>query len=289
ACTKPTVYASNQNLARGLAVDAQRVYWDTSSPDTTVDAGGVFSCPIAGCSDAGPTVLASGIWPYGLAIDDRNLYWVDEWDDSVHLVPKDGSGNDAALIGSFDTNNPLYNPGHIAIDDTQIFINEASNQTQQGIYTVPFSGGAEPTLFYAGQDPNDWPLVVDGLYAYYGETANGAGFVLRVNKTSPETTQIMTGLLFPGGLALDSPTSAKIVYWTDTGSVVTDDGGLANDGKVGRVGSDGTGPVNLVAGLRAPGAVAINGTYVFWNDWGDFNNTTTFFAAGTGYIARTPR
>ena len=280
-CTQPIVYASNVNAARGIAVDAQRVYWDTSTTDTSVDGGGVFSCPIAGCDDGGPTQLASGIRPYGLAIDDTNLYWVDVWDESVHIVPKDGSGNDVAIVAPYDANNPLYISGRIAIDPTSIYINESSSKVQQGIYTVPFSGGAEPMLFYAGHDANDWPIAVDGTYVYYGEAANSAGYILRIDKTSLDMTQIVTGLQHPSGIAIDNLTSASTVYWTDLGS--------GGDGRVGRVSSDGTGQVDLVTGLAAPGAIAINGAYAFWNDWGTYDATSGGYVQGTGSIWRTPR
>jgi hypothetical protein len=277
ACTNPVVYASNVNAPRGIAVDAQRVYWGTESLDTSYSAG-VFSCPIAGCGGA-PTQLATGIQPYGIAVDATYLYWVDGWDYSVHRVLKDGSGSDAFLVQAYDSANPLYDPAQIAIDQSYVYINERTNG---GLYRLPLAGGVEPTLFYAGHDAFDWPVVVDSTYVYYGETYNSSGYVLRINKASSATmTKLVTGLKQPYGLAIDGQ-SSPLVYWTDWGSG-------RNDGLVGRVSSAGTGQVNLAAGLPGPNGVAVNGVYAFWTDLGSYDSTNSVYVAGTGYIARVPK
>ena len=67
------VIASGQLWPQGIATDGINVYW------ANLRAGTVSSCPVDGCPDGGPTVLASdggaGAAPFQVALDDAGVYW----------------------------------------------------------------------------------------------------------------------------------------------------------------------------------------------------------------------
>jgi hypothetical protein len=55
---------------------------------STLD-GEVRTCPRAACPATGPVVLASGQdTPFGLALDDRAVYWVNRGGGQVMMVAK---------------------------------------------------------------------------------------------------------------------------------------------------------------------------------------------------------
>ena len=273
-CTKPLVYASGLVGPRGIAIDADHIYWDTQSADTSVATGGVFSCPLTGCSGA-PVQLAVGTQPYGLAVDATYVYWVDENDLSVHRVPKNGTGTDHFLVAANDANNPMLDMGQVALDASYFYIND---QFGGGLYRVPIAGGAEPTLVYNSEYAFDWPVAVDATYIYYGESNdNNVGHILRINKATPTShTAIATGLINPYGVAIDSQTS-PLVYWADNGTGST-------NGSIGRVSSLGTGQTDLTTGLSDPSGIAVNATYAFWADLGNYDGSE--YVSGGGFIAR---
>jgi len=67
------IYASDQAKPEGIATDGVYVYW------ANISAPSVLACPVAGCPDGGPIVLAAdaatGGAPFQVALDDAGVYW----------------------------------------------------------------------------------------------------------------------------------------------------------------------------------------------------------------------
>lgn len=105
---------------------------------------------------------------------------------------------------------------------------------------------------------------------------------MRVAKAATGGKAIATGLLDGVDLALDPLTTE--IYWADFGS------GLADDGTLGKVGTDGTGQTLIAASLPAPESVRISGSYLVWLSNGA---TTPDANAGTvdstGTLTRQPK
>jgi len=66
-------YAIDQARPEGIASDGVYVYW------VNMSAPSVLACPVAGCPDGGPIVLAAdaatGGAPFQVALDDAGVYW----------------------------------------------------------------------------------------------------------------------------------------------------------------------------------------------------------------------
>jgi len=61
--------APNEGVPKGIAADETNVYW------TDFARGRVLSCPVSGCPDAGPVVLAKGAAPAAIALDSTAVYF----------------------------------------------------------------------------------------------------------------------------------------------------------------------------------------------------------------------
>jgi hypothetical protein len=72
-CSPATVIgmAGTPQSIGGVAVDDANVYWGGY-----IDSGaGIYSCPLAGCGEAGAVVLQPGTLVFGLAADGQAFYW----------------------------------------------------------------------------------------------------------------------------------------------------------------------------------------------------------------------
>ena len=76
-CATPTIITNQQADPLMLAVDATSVYF-TNFAKGAIGAGSVVRCTLPDCA-GGPVVLAkNGNAPWGLTLDDANVYWVEE-------------------------------------------------------------------------------------------------------------------------------------------------------------------------------------------------------------------
>jgi hypothetical protein len=125
-----------------------------------------------------------------------------------------------------------------------------------------------------------WPLAIDMSNVYYGES----GHLSRAPKDADASrfdSPFALNIPAPDGLALDP--GANVIYWSDWGS------GNADDGTVGKVGTDGTNPTVLAGSQVTPQAVTVAGGYVFWLSSGTLDTTTNWSFPKTGALMRMPK
>lgn len=263
---KPTIYAQAQINPRGIAVDAQNVYWGSATYGQV--NGAIWSCPLAGCTT--PTRLAVAGIPYGVSLDATYVYWVDSDEDTVNRVAKPTGSSEQVLYdsGAFSGNCGIAEPQQCLVDGAFVYFNDVSGD----IYRIPILGGA-PTALFSGILSGGWPLAVDATSLYFGES----GSILRRQKLSGATNTVAS-VNDPDGIALDPSTNT--IYWSDWGS------GNAEDGTVGKVGIDGTGRTVLASSLATPEAVTVSGGYVFWLSNGTLDVKTGSALPITGALTR---
>jgi hypothetical protein len=73
----PSVFADNQNNPKGMAADSQNVYWSNAgSYNGNIQNGSIMWCPVSGCGNQGPRVLASALsYPMGIAVANNAVVW----------------------------------------------------------------------------------------------------------------------------------------------------------------------------------------------------------------------
>jgi hypothetical protein len=114
---------------------------------------------------------------------------------------------------------------------------------------------------------------MDPANVYYGFDPQ----IFRASKSSTDGgPAIATGFAHLLGLAIDG--DAGEIYWADYGT------GMANDGTVGKVGSDG-GAFILGSQLATPAAVTVSGNHAFWLSTGA-NVNLNYTDPNTGTLTR---
>jgi hypothetical protein len=265
------VYAQAQINPRGIAVDAQNVYWGSATYGAV--NGAIWSCAVTGCSS--PTKLAGAGIPYGVWVDATYIYWVDNDDGSVHRILKPNNGDKVLYDGGdYATGCPIDEPQQCVSDGTFVYLNDYSGD----VYRVPVAGG-DPFLMASGSQVGGWPLAIDSTYVYFGDS----GFLYRMLKTSAfgKGTVIATGISDPDSIVIDPATN--MVYWADWGS------GNADDGTVGKVGTNGMNQTVLASSLQTPEAVTVSGSYLFWLSNGTLDKVNGGALAQSGALMRTAK
>jgi hypothetical protein len=144
-------------------------------------------------------------------------------------------------------------PIGVAVSSQYIYWTDSS-----GIGRANLDGSHVNNKFIAApknSDPNG--LAVNGKYIYWAES--GTNKILRADLHGAHVdTSYLTGadgVASPSGVAVD----ATYIYWTDPGT-----------GTIGRATIDGkTVWQHFITGGIGPVAVAVNGSYIYWGNYGD--------------------
>ena len=272
-------------ITADLAVDATYAYWANtvagSSPATYV----IQAVPVAG---GAAVTLATVTRPVNaLAIDADHVYWEEAFEEpvaagcdcgsTIKSVPKAGGASPALMVDN--QLNGLKAPpppgftagswmptGGIAVTGAELIFGVNTGPSYQ-IASVGLGGGTVTPL---GTVPVSAGIgtgtilgpVVGGTDAYWLDSANQA--LDTIPLAGGSVTTLATGLGLPsgsGGLAVDGAS----VYWTEP---------LAPQGCCLRIGAGSIRQVpltggtvhTLVAGLDAPGALAVGSGSLVWAD-----------------------
>jgi hypothetical protein len=199
-----TTYPSG---AAGLAVDTSNVYFTCNTSDLATSF--VLSCALTGCGST-PTVIASEqILPFTIAIDDTNVYWLEEGtgtEGQLQSCPKGGSCTTPTLIAT-----GLSYPSGLTVQGTNVYFSSGPS-----VQSCPVTGcGGSPTTL-ATDLTAPYGVAVDDTYIYFTNYTS-AGTVQRCPLTGcsgpPET--LLSNLSSPGAIAVD----ARAVYVANYGAV----------------------------------------------------------------------
>jgi hypothetical protein len=152
----PRIVATTQASTMGIAVDATTVYWATTG------GASILSAPKAG---GATTTLASGGYPYEVALDDANVYWTDN-DGPIWKVAKTG-GSPIKLADQTTVNS--FQPMGIAVDGANVYFDTSDGK----IWQVSKACGGAPLLLASDAGNEPWGLAVDEAAVYYASQQNG--------------------------------------------------------------------------------------------------------------------
>ena len=239
--------------------------WNIAVNATSVYAGSpadVFSCPTTGCTPddgGGPNALWMGN-ATGVAIDATNAYWLSY-----------GAVLSCALGGCNGTPSLLTSPAPSGVAAGQIAVDQANVYWNLGVASA--FGPPDPTLApgYAVEQPNGPSGNAEILRCAKGGCNGQPGFIVK-------------GLVAPMALATDGIN----VYFTDLGidrSTNTTNTGRVAKCPVAGCSDNGT---TIADKLENPRGIAVDGTSIYWADFGSGALDADSVCAGTNPCSSSP-
>lgn len=277
----PSILASGEESPTGLALSPTRVYW------TDYGTGLIRSVD----KNGGPPVTvdsAPGTYPWGITVDDTNVYWTvpnfysGGMNPAIMSIPIAGGtastlaasagGPELVVVSSthayWENDNAVFlqsvpldggsvatlantqggGGGGLAIDATNVYWS-----TSAGIFAESLAGGPPTTLTPGAAAA----LAVDATNIYYvTATSNGSGVVAFVPIAGGTPTTLASGRT---GSLVAVAVDAQNVYW------IEGEGTIAQ-GAVAAVPKSG-GMVSVLApGLSDPSAIAVDDSGIYFNN-----------------------
>ncbi|MGH7326911.1 MAG: hypothetical protein ACREJX_01045 [Polyangiaceae bacterium] len=294
----PVTIADHQDSPFGIAVDAQHVYWANNDVDASF-----ASCPLAGCGDAGTTVLLDQQYlPADVFVAGGHLFMTTygTYVDGTKGTALACDPNDCAstLIKLSITETPSGPVAIVADTSTAYWTDNAGGLVR----SCPSTGCATPTTIATDVARGPWyglALAAGSVFWTSGPPGDGGAVYSCAQSGCASPTLISES----GGSPFDLAVDGTSVYWT-TGAggqvlrcplagcganapvVIADNqgmpAGIAVDssgiywvnqtaGTVVRCdvsGCGGSGPTILTAGSMSPWEIVLDAASIYWTDPG---------------------
>lgn len=114
----PAVVAMNQPSLSGLAVDADDIFWSSSTEKTVFKAPKLTGTPIT-------TVASNQLYPEQVAVDATHVYWWNQGDGTIMKAPKTGGAATVIICGQTDV--------HFAVSATHVYWTDRKKGTVKRI------------------------------------------------------------------------------------------------------------------------------------------------------------
>jgi hypothetical protein len=253
-------------------------------------------CAVGACQAVALVAADSGVSPFRLAQDDQSLFWTDRLNGAINRTPKSG-GTTTTMWRT------LNSPSPVAVDDAGVYWADYT-----GVWRCPKGGCPISPTFVSATQKNVHGLAVDDNNVYWSD--DSAQLLLSAPKDGIDAGA-RTLWSSDAAVPYEVRTDGQNVYFGGSDSllhVVTVDGGGAADGAPIAIGVPGTesslgvalqggyvywtvtnftsagqgpiwsastsalSPVQIVLNQFLPGALASDGTRVFWLDFTLTNN-----------------
>jgi hypothetical protein len=206
----PTQLASGQ-AATAMVADGHALFWVGGSSG---EPGAVMMCEAAGCNGS-PTVVASvQNVPMGIAVDETNVYWVNQGDGTVMKCAIAGCNDRPTTLASGQDH-----PWGIATDGSSAY------WTNYGTHTAPKTPGTvmlcavggcdqKPTLLASGFS-GPTAIVVHGGGVYWSDGLAGAVYGCPVGGCNGQPATLASGFdATPDALGGCLAVNDSNLFWT---------------------------------------------------------------------------
>jgi sugar lactone lactonase YvrE len=189
-----------------------------------------------------PVVLASGGYPYGIALNPTHVYWAAQIQ-GVMRVPL--AGGTAEQIAAADT------PQAVALDGQSVYWTAKNT-----VAKTDLGGGRVNSIVDTTSKTGPWGLAVDSTTVYWANQVAAPGFLQTVPTGGGPPSALANGLVAPDGVVVDETT----VYWAN-GTNQQVEGSIMAMPKA-AVGT----PIIFAAHQQGPRALALDAKNVYWTD-----------------------
>jgi hypothetical protein len=265
-----------------VTVSGDRVYWANSGNNSVHE---IRSCPVSGCGGKEALLVASlshyafdhlfgtEVLPLDLVVRNGRVYWPESGNGALRSAPIDGGAVTTYLeSGSFM-------PVAIAVDDTNVYFTDDTNQHPTRIQAAPLDGrardGGVQVLASTPSRPFGLALASSGTLFWTVRRVEevGDGLVQSApkaglpNEAEPDAS-FAREQVEPTHVIVD----AKNVYWVQGGS---DDAATGMVLMCPQTGCPADGPVVLAAQQNVPRHLTADANAIYWSNEGLPGATTS--------------